>query len=163
MLIVIVFHLVEKYNACIHLNITCFFRNNPFFKPKDWLKFVGYQIPIMDLSIENYITKSNQTPWKLLTEQGVSTTGISVKVLRYDELTKRAPSILLKFEPGASYPYHNHPAGEELFVLEGSVILEGTLLVAGDYLYTPPGFKHSVTSETGCIVLFMIPQEVEIA
>ena len=117
----------------------------------------------MNLSIENYITKSNQTPWKPLTEQGVSTTGISVKVLRYDELTKRAPSILLKFEPGASYPYHNHPAGEELFVLEGSVILEGTILVAGDYLYTPPGFKHSVTSETGCIVLFMIPQEVEIA
>jgi quercetin dioxygenase-like cupin family protein len=117
----------------------------------------------MHLSIETYITKSNETSWKPLIEPGVSTSGISVKVLRYDESTKRAPSILLKFEPGASYPYHNHPAGEELFVLEGSVVLEGTLLVAGDYLYTPPGFKHSVTSRTGCIVLFLIPQEVEVA
>ena len=116
----------------------------------------------MNQSIETYVTKSNQTPWKPLVEAGISTEGISVKVLRYEEQTKRAPSILLKFEPGASYPYHNHPAGEELFVIEGSLILEGTVLVAGDYLYTPPGFKHSVTSETGGIALFMIPQEVEI-
>lgn len=38
--------------------------------------------------------------------------GVFVKSLRYDEAAKRSPSILLKFEPGASYPYHNHPGGE---------------------------------------------------
>jgi hypothetical protein len=32
----------------------------------------------------------------------------------------------------------------------------------GDYLYTPVNFKHSVTTEKGCIVLLIIPEEVEI-
>lgn len=83
-------------------------------------------------------------------------------MLRYDESAGRAPSILLKFEPGAKYPYHNHPGGEEIFVLEGSCLIEGAALSAGDYLYTPLGFKHSVKSETGCVLMLVIPEEVEI-
>lgn len=112
--------------------------------------------------INNYITKSNTTSWEPLKEEGVDTTGISVKVLRYDEKQQRPPTFMLRFEPGASYPYHNHPRGEELFVLEGSCIIEGANLVAGDYLYTPAGYKHAVKSETGCTLLFMVPAEVEI-
>ena len=69
---------------------------------------------------------------------------------------------MLKFEPGASYPYHNHPGGEELFVLEGEVTIEGAVLKVGDYLYTPVNFKHAVKTENGCTILFMIPKEVEI-
>src|SRR5262245_27162566 len=52
-------------------------------------------------------------------------------------------SFILRFDPGASYPYHNHPGGEELFVLSGSCSIEGAMLEAGDYLYTPPGPKHT--------------------
>ncbi|NSL86983.1 cupin domain-containing protein [Chitinophaga solisilvae] len=116
----------------------------------------------MNTDILHYTTRSSELPWKPLEEKGIDTKGIFVKVLRYDPNTGRAPVILLKFEPGAAYPYHNHPGGEELFVLSGEVILEGHTFAAGDYLYTPPGFKHSVTSETGCVVLFSIPEEVEI-
>ncbi|MEP6513722.1 MAG: cupin domain-containing protein [Parafilimonas sp.] len=116
----------------------------------------------MNTDIHNYITRSNQADWTPLNEAGVDTIGIFVKVLRYDEQTKRVPAILLKFEAGASYPYHNHPGGEELYVLECDVILEGETLSAGDYLYTPPNFKHSVKSENSCVLLFMIPEEVEI-
>lgn len=82
--------------------------------------------------------------------------------LKYEVAQKRAPSFLLKFDPGAKYPYHNHPAGEELYVVSGSCIIENTTLHRGDYLYTPPGFKHSVQTETGCELFFMVPQEVEI-
>jgi len=116
----------------------------------------------MAAEIQNYITRSNQKEWRPLIEPGVNTKGIFVKVLRFDERTQRAPSILLKFAAGAMYPYHDHPAGEELFVLEGDVTIEGEKLSAGDYLYTPPGFKHSVKSETGCVLLFIVPEEVEI-
>jgi quercetin dioxygenase-like cupin family protein len=81
-------------------------------------------------------------------------------------LTVRAPNgsttILLKFEPGSSYPYHNHPGGEEIFVLDGRVTIEGAELATGDYLYTPPGYKHAVRSEEDCTLLLMIPEEVEI-
>lgn len=115
----------------------------------------------MDTNINNYIVRNNKE-WTPLTEEGVNTKGIFVKSLRYDDKEKRSPSILLKFEPGAKYPFHNHPAGEELFVLEGSVKVEGALLNKGDYLYTPAGFKHSVYSEKGCTLLLNIPEEVEI-
>jgi len=106
--------------------------------------------------------KTAQMEWKPLVESGVDTTGISVKTLRVDTATGRAPVFLLRFEPGASYPYHNHPAGEELFVLSGSCVIEGTTVEAGDYLYTPPGSKHAVRSPTGCTILFQVPKEVEI-
>lgn len=116
----------------------------------------------METSISNYIVQSSKVDWKLLEEPGINTKGIFVKSLRQDKSANRSPTILLKFEPGSTYPYHNHPGGEELFVLEGEVSVEGTTLSAGDYLYTPPGFRHGVTSESGCTLLLMIPEEVEI-
>ncbi|OGU64536.1 MAG: anti-sigma factor [Stygiobacter sp. RIFOXYC12_FULL_38_8] len=108
------------------------------------------------------IAQSTQMAWKPLVEEGVKTEGISIKVLQTDEATKRAPTILLKFEAGASYPNHNHPGGEEAFVLEGEVRFGPTQLNTGDYLYTPPGGKHSVFSKTGCVILLIVPEEVEI-
>lgn len=117
---------------------------------------------LMETAISKYITKTASLQWKPLSEKGIVTQGIFIKVLRFDTDLKRAPTIQLKFEPGASYPYHNHPAGEELFVLQGSCIIEGETLLQGDYLYTPPNCKHSVKSETGCELLFVVPQEVEI-
>ncbi|HMS67875.1 MAG TPA: cupin domain-containing protein [Saprospiraceae bacterium] len=111
--------------------------------------------------IEDYIVQTETAEWKPLLEQGVDTSGISIKVLRRDE-NGRPPSFLAKFEKGAKYPYHNHPEGEELMVLEGSCIIEGATLHKGDYLYTPPTYKHSVKTDTGCIIFFMVPAEVEI-
>jgi quercetin dioxygenase-like cupin family protein len=108
------------------------------------------------------VTHSSLLPWKPLIEKGVKTDSIYVKVLRFDAETRRPPTFLLKFDAGASYPNHNHPAGEEVFVLEGEVRFGPTQLNAGDYLYTPPGETHSVFSRTGCTMLFIVPDEVEI-
>lgn len=117
---------------------------------------------MMNTKVENYLVRTAQVEWKPLIEKGISYTGIFVKSLRSDPASGRSSSILLKFEAGASYPYHNHPAGEELFVLEGAVTVADTLLKPGDYLYTPPGFKHAVASDTGCVILFVVPEEVVI-
>jgi len=108
----------------------------------------------------NLLVRSNQIVWEPLNEPGVS--GIFVKSLRYDDENKRSVSFLLKFEPGARYPLHNHPGGEEAFVLEGSIKFAGDTLNAGDYLYTAINKSHGVSSEEGCVVLFVVPQEVEI-
>jgi quercetin dioxygenase-like cupin family protein len=116
----------------------------------------------MKTAITDYITKTSQADWVPLVEEGINRTGIYVKVLRFDKVQQRSPSILLKFDPGVKYPYHNHPGGEEIFVLKGNCLVNDTLLETGDYLYTPPGFKHTVKTETGCEMLFVIPQEVEI-
>ena len=116
----------------------------------------------MNTNIKNYIVSTGNAEWNALTEEGVDTTGIFIKVLRFDEAQKRPLSFILKFEPGAGYPYHNHPGGEELFVIEGSCIIEDVILNKGDYLYTPPNFKHSVKTETGCEIMFIVPEEVQI-
>lgn len=106
------------------------------------------------------IVRSQQIEWQPLNEPGVS--GIFVKVLRFDSQTQRAPTILLKFEAGATYPAHNHPGGEEIFVFEGDLKLGKDHLRAGDYLYTPPNGRHAVWSQNGCVALLNVPQEVEI-
>lgn len=115
----------------------------------------------MNTDINNYIVRNNQE-WQPLVEAGTQYEGVWVKSLLYNETQRRSTSILLKFEPGSSYPYHNHPAGEEIFVLDGEAIIENAILHGGDYLYTPPNFKHSVRSETGCTMLLVIPAEVEL-
>ncbi len=48
----------------------------------------------MNKEITTYITRSNQTEWAPLIEEGVDTKGIFIKVLRYNEQAKRAPTIL---------------------------------------------------------------------
>ncbi len=116
----------------------------------------------MNTDIKNYIVRNKEKEWQPLIEKGVHYQGISVISLRYDEARQRSTTILLKFEPGATYPYHNHPGGEEIFVLSGEAILENITLSEGDFLYTPVNFKHSVTTDTGCTMLFVVPEEVEI-
>ena len=116
----------------------------------------------MNTDISNYIVRNSQKEWQPLIEKEIHYKGISVIPLRYDETKQRSTTILLKFEPGATYPYHNHPGGEEIFVLSGEVTIENVTLSEGDYLYTPVNFKHAVTSRTGCTMLFVIPEEVEI-
>lgn len=106
----------------------------------------------------NQIARTNQTEWKPLEEPGVS--GISIKVLRFDDTAGRAPTFLLKFDPGATYPAHDHPGGEETFVIEGDIHFGPDHLRQGDYLYTAPGNKHAVWSDDGCVVLFSVPSEV---
>ena len=108
----------------------------------------------------NQLVRSRQIEWKPLPEPDAE--GVFVKVLQFDKKTKRAPTFLLKFEAGASYPAHNHPAGEEIFVIEGDIHLGKDHLHAGDYLYTVPNGKHAVRSESGCVVLIKTPEAVEI-
>ena len=106
------------------------------------------------------LVRGQETDWQPLNEPGVS--GIQIKKLLLDPVTGHAPTILLKFEPGATYPAHNHPAGEEIFVLEGDLKLGKDHLFAGDYLYTAPTGKHAVWSQTGCVALLKVPEPVEI-
>ena len=108
----------------------------------------------------NQLVKTDVIEWKPLKEEGVS--GIYAKSLMFDKVTKRSPTMLLKFDAGASYPLHNHPAAEEIFVLEGDIKLGKDELFAGDYLFTAVNNKHRVSTKNGCVVLLKAPEEVEI-
>jgi quercetin dioxygenase-like cupin family protein len=87
--------------------------------------------------------------------------GVSVKVLRRDA-ESGASTALVKLEAGARFPAHNHPAGEEVLVLEGDVLIGAHRLGPGDFLYTPPDGKHAASSQGGCVFLVVLPRPVEI-
>lgn len=109
---------------------------------------------------KNQLVRSSEIEWQPLNEENVS--GVYVKSLMYDEAAGRSPTILLKFDAGAVYPLHDHPAGEEIFVLDGDVRLGKDELKAGDYLFTAAGNKHRVSTKKGCVVLLKAPQEVKV-
>jgi quercetin dioxygenase-like cupin family protein len=62
-------------------------------------------------------------------------------------------SVLMRFGAGARFPAHEHPGGEELLVLNGSIRLGDDVLEQGDYQWTPPGEVHDVRSEQGALLL----------
>ncbi len=107
----------------------------------------------------NQLVRSKEIEWQSLREIDENDVkGVYVKSLLFDNETKRSPTILLKFEPGAGYPLHNHPAGEEVYVLEGDIYFGKDHLFAGDYLFTAPNNLHAVRTDGGCVVLLKAPQ-----
>lgn len=77
--------------------------------------------------------------------------GNSIKILRTDDETM---SMLVRLEPGTTFPRHYHPADEETYVVEGETWFGDIHLVAGDYHLAPKGTTHGeVRTETGCVLL----------
>ncbi|HYC94229.1 MAG TPA: cupin domain-containing protein [Sphingomicrobium sp.] len=76
--------------------------------------------------------------------------GIDCKLLATDGNRHRV-SMLVRLEPGASYPPHTHAGVEELYLLDGELWIDERKLFPGDYNYGPPGTGDDrVYSETGC-------------
>ncbi len=83
--------------------------------------------------------------------------GNSIRMLRGDDETV---SILVRLEPGTTYPGHYHPADEETYVIEGETMVGDIHLVAWDFHFAPKGTRHgAVHSETGCVLLIRKARE----
>jgi anti-sigma factor ChrR (cupin superfamily) len=67
---------------------------------------------------------------------------------------------LLRFHPGARVPLHEHTGYEHILVLAGSQVDENSRAAAGTLIINPPQTRHSVLSETGCIVLAIYERPV---
>jgi quercetin dioxygenase-like cupin family protein len=62
-------------------------------------------------------------------------------------------SYLIRLEPGAWAPAHDHPADEECLVIEGSLWQGDIYLKAGDFHVARPGVRHGdLRTETGALV-----------
>src|SRR5687768_1516954 len=58
--------------------------------------------------------------------------GISVKVLATDTDTDRV-TMLVRLAPGTDYPSHRHAGLEELYLLDGELMIDDRVLYPGDY------------------------------
>ena len=65
---------------------------------------------------------------------------------------------IVRYQPDASFPTHDHPEGEEILVLEGVFSDEYGDWPAGTYLLNPEGFRHTPFSREGCLLFVKLRQ-----
>jgi anti-sigma factor ChrR (cupin superfamily) len=67
---------------------------------------------------------------------------------------RRGGRYLLRLEPGAMGPLHQHGGGDEFYVVEGSIHdSDGTILRAGDYAVYQKGSVHWTDAPEGCTLI----------
>jgi len=73
----------------------------------------------------------------------------------YRDLSGAAPrfSALVKYAPGTEQPHHDHLAGEEVLVLEGTLEDDDGVYPAGTFVLMPAGTGHAPRSKDGCTFL----------
>ena len=80
--------------------------------------------------------------------------GVSIHFYRSDRATGHA-AVVIRMEPGASYPAHRHDGPEELLVLQGGFRDAGGVYRAGDYARFETGSAHHpVALEDGPACVF---------
>ena len=77
--------------------------------------------------------------------------GISRMVLYGEDGHPEAMS-LVRFDPGARVDDHDHPAGEEIFVIDGDLADDHGDYTAGSWIRCPAGSHHAVSSTGGCTI-----------
>ncbi len=82
------------------------------------------------------------TPWE----------GITIKMLMQDR-ERGLETALIKWEPGAVLPRHEHIEIEQTYVLEGSFGDEEGVVTAGNFVWRPAGSSHTVASKDGALML----------
>jgi quercetin dioxygenase-like cupin family protein len=79
--------------------------------------------------------------------------GVEVKLLHHD-VEQGLQTALWRMAPGTKIPAHPHGKDEECFILEGSLMHQGTRYQAGDYMLAPAGSRHgTISSDDGVVML----------
>jgi anti-sigma factor ChrR (cupin superfamily) len=78
--------------------------------------------------------------------------GVEAAVLFRDEVT-RVQNLIVKAAAGVVYPLHQHAGIEEIYMLEGELIIDDQVYLAGDYIRSYPNSIHAPFTNTGCMFL----------
>ncbi len=105
-----------------------------------------------DLS-ERVVIDTNALPWVPSPEPGVWRRMLE----RAGAESGRATSIV-RYDPGARFHFHQHPMGEEFFVLEGIFSDEHGDYPAGCYVLNPPDSGHAPWTRDGCVLFVKLCQ-----
>lgn len=99
------------------------------------------------------IVAPDQYVWVASPQGGVE----RVMLDRLGEEKARATSIV-GYAPGSHFPSHQHPGGEEIFVLSGTFSEDDEHYPAGWYLRNPPGSSHRPFTDDGAIIFVKLWQ-----
>lgn len=84
--------------------------------------------------------------------------GVSRIFLESETVDSGHATSFVKFAPGSCLPPHNHPRGEEIYVIEGVFSDENGDYPAGSYIRKPPGSHHKPYTRQGCTLFVKLEQ-----
>ena len=100
------------------------------------------------------IARTNEMEWRPSPARGVWRKRLElVREAEADRVTS-----VVRFDPGARFPDHGHPGGEEILVLDGVFSDETGDYPAGSYLLNPEGTRHAPWSAQGCTLFVKLRQ-----
>jgi len=92
--------------------------------------------------------RGQHRPW-----EATPIAGIEVRPLWEDAENGRRTAVV-RLAPGAEYPRHRHADVEEIYLIEGDLVVSGVPMQAGDYCRAAAGTVHDgVRSPSGCVLL----------
>ncbi len=100
------------------------------------------------------LEKEDAIPWKPFKE------GVEIHRL-YGDGIAGPTAALIRFQPGGKVPLHEHQGYEHIVILSGTQRDNLGCSKAGALLISPPGARHSVVSDTGCVVLAIYEKPVK--
>lgn len=96
---------------------------------------------------ETIAIRSENLDWKPHRIEGVHC------ALLFLDPVSRMRSMVVKAAAGVVYPLHQHRGIEEIYMLEGELVLNGQTYLAGDYIRSYPNSMHAPSTSTGCMFL----------
>jgi anti-sigma factor ChrR (cupin superfamily) len=99
------------------------------------------------------VLHTTELPW-----QSSPVTGVDRRMLARDGGEDARATSIVRYMPGAVFPLHTHPQGEEIVVLDGEFADEQGVYPAGTYIKNPPGSAHAPSSATGCTLFVKLRQ-----
>lgn len=119
--------------------------------------------PIILTDLFNLASQPERLPWQPFRS------GVEIHMLygnfpgkETTSAPQAAAAALLKYEPGATVPTHEHTGYEHIMVLSGAQRDHQGQHAAGTLVINPPGSQHHIVSEDGCIVLIIWEKPVAI-
>lgn len=103
--------------------------------------------------LQNLVRDPDRIPWRYFQD------GVDIHRLYGDGLSGPSAA-LLRFAKGGQIALHEHTGYEHLYILAGSQSDEKGPAQVGSLIINPPGTRHRITSETGCIVLAIYEKPV---
>ena len=99
---------------------------------------------VIDTGALPWQSSPSATVWrKRLYLDGPAEAGVVTSIVRYDA--------------DSAFPAHDHPDGEEIFVLDGTFSDEHGEYPAGAWIRNPSGSRHAPLSRNGAVVLVWQP------
>jgi anti-sigma factor ChrR (cupin superfamily) len=114
----------------------------------------------MTTDLASRLVKANDMPW-----QPIRYPGCYIKTLMVDR-EKGLLTVLLKMDPGAELPDHEHALVEQTYMLEGRLVDKdgpeaGLSVGPGEFVWRPSGSRHAAWTPEGGLMLaiFQVPNK----